>query len=443
MPSQAHVIGAGLAGLSAALSLTAAGCRVTLLEAAPTAGGRCRSYFDRALGLTIDNGNHLLLSGNRAAMAYLREIGSADALAGPAEPVFPFIDIGRCERWTLRINPGRFPWWVFATRRRVPGTRLPDYLPLIALPRISDDRSVAQTVPRSLLTARLLEPLAVAALNTPPDQGLARLLGQVVRETLLRGGNASRPRFPRHSLAAAFVDPALAILRARGADIRFGCRIAGLDISANRVTALHVAGSKTINRSRRDQAPPPLTGGGRAQGSVPAYPTPDIREPVAESVILAVPPWVASDLLPELVVPDEFQAILNIHFRIHADPGPAGFWGVIGGTAEWIFVKPGHVSVTISAANRMVDQSAEIIAQAVWPDVRLALGLDAPIPPWRVVKEKRATFAATAAQERRRPGPRTSVENLVLAGDWTATGLPATIEGAIRSGRRAAEMVLR
>ncbi|MBV8455050.1 MAG: FAD-dependent oxidoreductase, partial [Acetobacteraceae bacterium] len=270
MPNRAYVIGAGLAGLSAALSLTAGGCKVTLFEAAAAAGGRCRSYFDRSLGLTIDNGNHLLLSGNRAAISYLQEIGSADALGGPAEPVFPFIDLRRGECWTLRINSGRLPWWVFAPGRRVPGTRLPDYLPLIAFPRITDDRSVTQAVPRSLLSERLLEPLAVAALNTPPDEGLARLLGQVIRETLMRGGNACLPRFPRQSLAAAFVDPALATLEARGADIRFGCRIAALDTSANRITDL-VA--------------------------------PDTREPVIGHVILATPPWVASDLLPGLVVP--------------------------------------------------------------------------------------------------------------------------------------------
>jgi hypothetical protein len=163
-------------------------------------------------------------------------------------------------------------------------------------------------------------------------------------------------------------------------------------------------------------------------------------------VVLAVPPWVATTLLPSLTAPNEFEAILNIHFRIDADRGPAGFIGLVGGTAEWVFVKPSHVSVTISAANRMVDQSAEAIAAAVWPDVRAALRLPATatdlMPPWRVVKERRATFAATAEQDRRRPGPRTGLRNLALAGDWTQTGLPATIEGAIRSGRRAAELLL-
>jgi hypothetical protein len=145
--------------------------------------------------------------------------------------------------------------------------------------------------------------------------------------------------------------------------------------------------------------------------------------------------------LPDLVAPDAFEAILNIHFRVAADPGPAGFLGVVGGTAEWIFVKDGVVSITVSAANRLVDLPAEALAERVWEDVKTALGLPDPMPPVRVVKEKRATFAATAAQETRRPAARTSLGNLVLAGDWTATGLPATIEGAIRSGRTAANLI--
>ena len=146
-----------------------------------------------------------------------------------------------------------------------------------------------------------------------------------------------------------------------------------------------------------------------------------------------------------------FEAILNIHFLHEADPtgqlGKPGFIGLIGGVAEWVFVKPGHVSVTISAANHLVDQSAAEIAALVWPNVADALGLPAAaknaMPAYRVVKEKRATFAATAEQDRRRPGPRTPLAtNAALAGDWTDTGLPATIEGAIRSGRSAAEVVL-
>lgn len=402
-----HIVGAGLAGLSAGLALTEAGRAVTVYEASPAAGGRCRSYFDRSLDLTIDNGNHLLLSGNRAAFAYLNAIGSADKLAGPDAAVFPFIDLSTDQRWTVRPNPGRIPWWVLAASRRVPNSRLRDYVALPSLARIKDDRTVAEALRHGWLYWRLVEPLAVAALNTHPREGLARLLGAVMRESLMRGGTACVPRFPREGLSGALVDPAVATLQARGAEVRFGCRVASLEIEGERVTGL-------------------------------ATPDGPIQLPPGDAVVLAVPAWVAATLLPQLQVPDAFESILNIHFVVAADPGEAGFFGVVKGTAEWIFVKQGHVSVTISAANRMLDWPAETIAASVWADVRRVLGLGGDMPPYRVVRERRATFAATAAQERLRPPARTWLTNLVLAGDWTATGLPATIEGAIRSGNKAA-----
>ena len=417
---QVHVIGAGLAGLAAALSLSATGRLVTVHEAGPAAGGRCRSYLDKELGLRIDNGNHLLLSGNEAANAYIAEIGATDAFEVPDHAVFPFMDLKTGERWVVRPNAGRIPWWVLKADRRVPGTRLSDYLGMARIARVRDDTTVADSLRPGRLYWRLLEPIAVAALNTPPQEGLARLLGAVMRETLLRGGKACRPMLPRKGLSEALIDPAIATMQARGGEIRFNSRIAALTIDGGSITAL-----------RGPDGPIALDPG--------------------DAVVLAVPPWVAVDLLPGLVAPAAFQAILNIHFVEAAIPaGPlkeAGFIGLTSGTAEWVFVKPGHVSVTISAANRLVDDPAAAIASLVWPDVADALGLDVrareEMPAYRVVKERRATFAATARQEVRRPHARTKLAaNLALAGDWTATGLPATIEGAIRSGRSAADVVL-
>ncbi len=401
-----HVVGAGLAGLAAAVSLVGRGIAVTLHEAGPAAGGRCRSYFDRELGCRIDNGNHLLLSGNRAAHGFLATVGSAGSLAGPGAPVFPFVDVGSGERWTLRPNRGRLPLWIFSRARRVPGTRTADYLQLLALRRAGADATVAGTLRPGTLYRNLLEPLAIAALNTPPAIASAKLLSAVVDDSLARGGSACIPAFPSQGLSETFVDPALAWLAARGATIRFGSRVADIEQDIGRVTRL---GPETIGAE--------------------------------EAVILAVPAPVAAGLLPGLTAPDQFEAILNIHFRIKADPGEAGFIGIVGGTAEWVFVKPGVVSVTVSAANSLLERPAVALAQQVWQDVRTALSLPEPIPHWRVLKEKRATFAATPSQNRLRPQPRTALCNLVLAGDWTATGLPATIEGAIRSGHTAAESV--
>jgi squalene-associated FAD-dependent desaturase len=418
--SEIHVIGGGVAGLAAALSLTEAARAVILHEAGPAAGGRCRSYLDKELGIRIDNGNHLLLSGNTAATVYIRDIGAIDRFDVREEAIFPFCDVKTGERWAVHPNKGRIPWWVLRPKRRVPDTRLSDYRDLARIVWCKDNTTVADCMRRGKLFWRLVDPLAVAALNTSTQHGLARLLGAVVRETLMKGGKACRPMLPKQGLSEALVDPAIATLQARGARIRFNDRVAELALDNGRVTGLRGPG-----------------------GAVDLGP--------ADAVVLAAPPWIAAELLPGLVAPDAFESILNIHFRHAADPkgplGVAGFIGLISGTAEWVFMKPGHVSVTISAATRLVDEPAREIALAVWPNVVDALGLERALkhdmPAYRVVKERRATFAATAAQEVRRPQTRTNIAtNLVLAGDWTATGLPATIEGAIRSGRFAADVIL-
>jgi len=410
MTGHVHVIGAGLAGLSAALALTAQGRAVTLYEAAPVAGGRCRSYHDRELGLTIDNGNHLLLSGNRATMAYLDTIGSRAALTGPDEPMFPFLDLTTDQRWTLRPNRGRRPWWLLSRARRVPDTRLLDYLVLRRIMGARDDQTIYAGFRQDKLYRPLIAPLTIAALNTQPEQALTRLLAAVLRETLMAGGDACIPLFARSGLSPVMIDPAVATLTSRGARFHFGRRISGLGVISGRITAL-----------------------ASSDGPITVGP--------GEAVVLAAPPWVVADLLPGLLVPAAFEAIVNVHFRLEADLAPPGFIGLIGGTAEWLFVKDGHVSTTTSAANRLAESDSDRIAASAWPNVRAALGLSGPMPPWRVVKERRATVAATATQERRRPGARTEFANLVLAGDWTATGLPGTIEGAIRSGETAAAAV--
>ncbi len=408
--SVTHIIGGGLAGLAAALALTEAGRRVVIYEAGPACGGRARSYFDRELGCRIDNGNHLLLSGNRAAMRYLGIAGARDTLAGPAGPVFPFMDLRTGQRWTLRPNAGRVPWWVFSAQRGVPGARLADYAKLLRLRFASAEDTVGGLLPHNALYERLIEPLAVSGLNTPAAAGSARLFWAIVAETLARGGAQCVPCWPKIGLSESFIDPAVAWIEARGGVLHTSRRVAGLRIEGERVTGL--AG----------------TGGAIALA-------PD------DNVVLAAPAAVAAGLLPSLSVPDAHEAIVNLHFKTQVPAGEAGFWGLVGGSAEWVFAKAGVASVTISAANRLLDAPAEELAGAVWPEVCKAAGVVAPMPQWRLIREKRATFSATPAQHKRRPQSTTYLPNLVLAGDWTDTGLPATIEGAIRSGFAAAQQV--
>ena len=161
-----------------------------------------------------------------------------------------------------------------------------------------------------------------------------------------------------------------------------------------------------------------------------------------DSVVLATPPWVAQDLLPGLSAPDAFTAIVNGHFKIAPPPGAPAITGVIGGMVEWIFAFEDRVSITISGADRLVDLDRDMLAERLWAEVAQVLELPSARPPWQIVKERRATFAATVEQDRKRPPAKTQWRNLILAGDWTQTGLPATIEGAVRSGFNAADLAL-
>ena len=410
--TRAHVIGGGLAGLAAAVALARAGYAVALAEAAAQAGGRCRSYRDPQLGLVIDNGNHLVLSGNRAAADYLATIGASDRLAGPDRAVLDFHDLRDGSAWRVEPSVGPVPWWLFSKARRVPGTRIGDYLALARLMRPGKGAAIGATIrSEGALWERLLEPFLVAALNTPAREGSAALAGAVVRETLARGGQACRPLVATPTLAAAFVDPALAWLGTKGATIRLGRRLKALEIADGRVVALDFA---------------------------------DGREAVAvgEPVVLAVPAWAAAGLLPGLSVPTAHHAIVNAHFALAPPPGLRPIVGVVGGTAEWIFAFDDRLSVTISAADRLLDTDREALARTIWADIAAVHGLAMPMPRWQIVREKRATFSATPEQDARRPDLHTDQANLFLAGDWTQTGLPATIEGAIRSGDAAARAAI-
>lgn len=411
MGGTVHVVGAGLAGLAAAVALADAGERVTLHEAAPHAGGRCRSWHDRTLDMVIDNGNHLLLSSNRAALDYARRIGGMDALAVAPECAFPFADVRSGERWTLRPGRGRIPWWIFRPSRRVPDTRAADYLTPARLLFAGRGTTVGARLPaRGPLYERLWRPLLLAGLNTDPATASAQLAARLIAETLGKGGDACRPVIATGGLGAALVEPALSHLAERGATVRFGAALKEITVVDGRATHLAFAGE-----------PLALAAGDR--------------------VVLAVPPRVAGSLLPFLTVPDDFRAILNLHFR---DDGAAGgdgasLIGLVGGTSEWLFRYPGRLSVTVSAADRLMDAPRENLARTVWREIAPLAGRDpAAMPPWQVVRERRATFAATPAQESRRPQAETGLTNVFIAGDWTHTGLPATIEGAVRSGARAA-----
>ncbi len=430
-PGRVHIVGAGIAGLSAAVQFGKRGWRVSLYEAAAQAGGRCRSYFDAKLARSIDNGNHMLLAANTAALDFVAEIGARDSLTQPERASFPFLDLASGESWTVEPSAGVIPWWIFSAEKRIPGTAAGDYLAAWKLAVAGADDTVADCLAKhgddpGPLWDRFWVPLTVAALNTHPREASARLLWLVLRESFAKGAAACRPFVAREGLSETFVDPALATLRGRGGDIAFGKRLRSLTFEGERVTALDFG----------DQAVPLAEG---------------------EAVVLALPPSVAGDLLPGLEVPRDARPIVNAHIRLpegarprRALPPELPILGLVGGAADWLFLRGDVVSLTVSAAEALAERSSEEIAALMWRDTAQALGLPlgldlgldpAGSPTTRIIKEKRATLAQTPAMLRLRPGPRSRWTNLALAGDWTDTGYPATIDSAVRSGVAAADLL--
>ena len=413
MSGRIHVVGAGVAGLSAATALAEQGRDVILSDGARQAGGRCRSYVDERLGRRIDNGNHLLLSGNWAVRDYLARIGALDELVGPDRASFPFVDVKTGERWVVKPGRGRLPFWLFREHMRVPDTNILDYLKAFRLRAARDGDN-----PRDLLNdgralyRRLWEPLCLGVLNTDPNEAQAKLLWPVLAETFMKGEAACRPRVAKRGLSETFVDPALAYLNAKGGRIGLSRRLKGLDMVDGFATKLRFAGE-------------------------------EVEVKAEDRVVLALPPYGLKALMPNLAPPETFRMIVNAHFILPRAPENLPWLvGLINGAAHWIFVRNDIASATIGAAERLADADAESIAETLWPEVCLSLRIPAsPLPRYRIVKEKRATFAQIPSEVAKRPKPDAIGGNIVLAGDWTDTGVPASIEGAIRSGLAAAELV--
>lgn len=417
-----HIVGAGLAGLSAALQLSLNGEKVVLYEAAPFAGGRCRSFLDRELGCRIDNGSHLVLSGNVAIYDYLSLTGALDTMGGPGRPLFPFMDLSTGERWKVEMNKGLIPWWLLFPKRRVAGTKMRDYASLINVMMADRQARVSAVVDaQNVLYKRFWEPMTIGVLNTEPEIASASMLASVLAQTFAVGGQACIPLIPKDGLSETFVDPCLEILRHKGVDIKFNHRLGAIRTaeyerkqSMNEVRELRFHNESVVEIGARD------------------------------NVILALPAWVVRGLVPNVVVPGDFRSIINAHFRVKNVVDPYGFTGLTNGIAEWIFVRNDVISITVSCAERYGNYPVRDMAYYLWRDVAKVYGLDAePMPPHRIFKEKFATFAATPEQNLCRPSSYIGWKNLTLAGEWTATGLPSTIEGAIRSGIKAAQVVLR
>ena len=402
-----HVIGAGASGLSAALHLAATPqADIVVHESAEQAGGRRRSFFDDATGMTFESGASVVLSSWRYVLGLIEAIGARDQWRYAAPGGVAFADMASGERWTLRPNRGPIPWWILDPRRRAPRTRLRDYWPAARLGRAPASALLSDYAPSVGPAAeRLWRPFALAVLNTDLERASARLAAAALGETRLGG---ARPLTPAHGFERAFVEPAAKALRRRGVAIRFGRPLAALDLSGERVAGLE------FEHDGVDLKP-------------------------GDGVILATPPEVAAALAPGLSAPQEFNAAIFAHFAIFPPPGAPPILGLVNGAFHWMFCGEDRISVAIRDAGAAMERPREELAADLWREVAALTGLSDAPPAWRIIRQAHATFAATPREDALRPSCQTPWRNLFLAGAYVQNGLPDTLESAVRSGTLAAE----
>ncbi|MFO7694018.1 MAG: hydroxysqualene dehydroxylase HpnE [Vicinamibacterales bacterium] len=440
------VIGGGVAGLAAATRLAERGARVAVVEARPHLGGRASSFVDPATGETVDNGQHILMGCYRETFAFLRRTGAMAGVRVQPSLSVPSIDAaGRHS--VLSCPPLPAPWHLLGGVIEWDALGWKDRLSVLRLGTpirteqrrlrgatgrmaCSPEETVESWLVRNGQTARLREmlwdPLALSALNQPPREAAAPAFVRVLAEMFGRDPQAASIAFPAVPLDALYVTPARDYVEARGGVV-----------AANALARVIVEGERAV--------------GVRARGG---------REVRAQAVVSAVPWFALRSLFDEVpallrrVVADASRmasypiVTVNLWFDRRVLDTP--FVGLPGRAMQWAFDRGAitdsgvsHVSLVSSGAAGVVGMTNDAVVNLALGELRDALpkARSAVVRKASVVRERRATFSLAPGQPAR-PRPATPLAGFYLAGDWTDTGLPGTIESAAMSGHLAAEAVL-
>lgn len=437
MSKRVVIIGGGFAGLAAGVRLSERGFEVRLLERRNHLGGRAYSFIDAKTGDVVDNGQHLFMGCYHHTIAFLETIGRLDRLKFQTRPRVDFLD--RDGFTSFDCPPLPAPLHVLVGLLRMKGLGLGDKLRAFNVGRaikgngslspdaLTVDQWLDELGQSETIKKRFWYPMVIATLNQSPDIASARMLKVVLQEAFGDSSKNSSIGISRVGLSDLYTDGAFDFIKSRGGDVQTGAQVQRLIIQKGVVAAVE------------------LKDGQRIEG---------------DYFISAVPPEALFAILPEELKDKEFATLLtlgsspivSINLWFDRPIIDLEFVGLLGTRSQWIFNKDlilsagkqsNQVAVIISAARDFVDRTRnDLVDMAVselhevLPESRTAELLHSVI-----VKEREATLSHTVASDRLRPGARTSIPNLILAGDWTDTGLPATIESAVMSGDVAVQIV--
>jgi hydroxysqualene dehydroxylase len=419
------VIGGGFAGLSSASFLSNSGRKVELLEASPKLGGRAYSFIDNETAAVIDNGQHILMGCYYETLNFLKLIGSENKLSKQSHLSVNFVK-QHFELCPLLVPGSLYPFNLLSAVLNYSAISFYEkvlFIKFFAKIYLYSEKDLKKlTVLEWLLlekqTANLIksfwEILAVSALNADIKKASALIFATVLKRIFFRGNAASTIILPSLGLSETYCDDALNFINRNNGNISLSESVIKLTFQDNVI--------KEIITSKRV-----ITDFDYVISALPLF--------ALKKVING------NDFLPGFEL--EYSSILSVHLFLKENRYEDTFYGLIDSPVQWVFNKRSHLTVVISNADKFIDSSKEEIIELVLTELKKYILLEiSDIKAYRIIKEKKASFIPSNIILDKRPGAYTPYKNFFLAGDWTNTGLPATIESAVKSGRTAANIVL-
>lgn len=435
MSKRVVIIGGGFSGLAAGVSLIEQGVDVLLLERRNHLGGRAYSFIDSKTGSPVDNGQHLFMGCYHHTIAFLQKINCLDRLKFQDKPRVDFLD-RRDGFVKFECPPLPAPLHVVAGLLRMKGLTVGDKIRAINVGRairrngllesLTVDQWLDKLAQSDRIRERFWHPMVIATLNEDPQVASARMLKRVLEEAFGGGRSSTSIGIARVPLSDLYTGGAREFMEARGGQVRTGTEVVRLVVEQDSVVAAQLKGGDSIE---------------------------------ADCFISAVPPNAFLQMLDEETAKHfepirklESSPIVSINLWFDRPVIDRQFTGLIGTRCQWVFnkdlilstdKKSNQIAVIISAARDFVDWTRDALVEMALSELHemIPASQQAKLIQSAIVKEREATMAHTVESDHLRPGPRTAFANLVLAGDWTDTGLPATIESAVLSGGTAAQLI--
>ncbi len=408
--NKVHIIGAGLAGLSTTVNAIKKNIDCEIYESSKIAGGRCRSFFDKKINLEIDNGNHLVFSANKNFLDFCESIGTLKTFKLISTNLI-FFDLNSSNKWEISFDKNIFKEIFY--KCPIPQTIFFDYLSFFKFLLVKSKTTVHELVGKSKIYKTFWEPFTLAVMNTSPNFASAKVLSNVLKETIFKGKKNCLIYQPLENWEKSLIQPALKFIKKHNVQINY---------------------NETLKKVFIDQ--------GKIKKLV--FTTKEVEINSDDRVIFAIPPSNINKLFPDYSLPCDYNTILNIHYKVSSINQKLfknEISGFINTVSQWIFVKKDCISVTVSDANKFNTINSNDITEIVWEEICAFIGKKIPYLSSQVIKEKKATYIQSPKNNSLVQKFNNMKKNNIFAGDWTQNNLPCTIEASILSGKKAIELL--